>query len=157
LETIERNAQVLLKHLSDLLDVAELESGRMELDRAPVDLVGLVHRTVSLFAVVASDRRLAITVDAPDSLTIVADAAKLERVLLNLLSNAMKFVPDCGRVRVGVETNGSHVVLAVEDDGPGVPAEFREVIFERFRRGDEGAARRFRGTGLGLTIAKDIV
>src|SRR5262249_44324786 len=97
LETVERNAQVLLKHLSDLLDVAKLETGRMELDRAPVDLVELVRRTVSLFAVVASDRRIAITVDVPDSLTIVADAAKLERVLLNLLSNAMKFVPDCAR------------------------------------------------------------
>ena len=157
LETVERNAQVLLKHLSDLLDVAKLETGRLEVDRAPLDLVALVRRTASLFEVVASERRIALTVETPDALPILGDAAKLERVLLNLLSNAMKFVPDGGRVRVAVETDGSRVALVVEDDGPGIPDVLREVIFEPFRRGDDDTTRRFGGTGLGLTIAKEIV
>jgi signal transduction histidine kinase len=157
LETVERNAQVLLKHLSDLLDVAKLETDRLEVDRAPLDLVALVRRTVALFEVVASERRITLTVETPSALPILGDAAKLERLLLNLLSNAMKFVPDGGRVRVAVETDGSRVALVVEDDGPGIPDALREVVFEPFRRGDDDTTRRFGGTGLGLTIAKEIV
>jgi signal transduction histidine kinase len=157
LETVERNAQVLLKHLSDLLDVAKLETGRLEVDRAPLDLVALVRRTAWLFEVVASERRIALTVETPDALPMLGDAAKLERLLLNLLSNAMKFVPDGGRVRVAVEADGSRVALVVEDDGPGIPDALREVVFEPFRRGDDDTTRRFGGAGLGLTIAKEIV
>ena len=157
LETVERNAQLLLKHLSDLLDVAKLETDRLEVDRAPLDLAALVRRTASVFDVVASERRIALTVETPDALQTLGDAAKLERLLLNLLSNAMKFVPDGGRVRVAVETDGFHVALVVEDDGPGIPDALRELIFEPFRRGDDDATRRFGGTGLGLTIVKEIV
>ncbi len=157
LETIERNAQALLKHVSDLLDVAKLEAGRMEFDRSRLDLVELVRRTTSLFEVVAREREVELSVGTPDSLPVMADPGKLERVLLNLLSNAMKFVPDGGRVRVGLGVEGDDVVLSVDDNGPGVPVALREAIFERFRRGDDNTTRRFGGTGLGLAIAKELV
>ena len=157
LETVERNAQALLKHVSDLLDVVKLEAGRLELYRSRLDLVELVRRTVSLFEIVVRERGVELSVETPDSLPLMADPAKLERVLLNLLSNAMKFVPDGGRVRVGLSTEGHDVVLSVEDNGPGVPVPLREVIFEPFRRGDDSTTRRFGGTGLGLAIAKDLV
>ncbi|HYV56910.1 MAG TPA: ATP-binding protein [Candidatus Nitrosopolaris sp.] len=157
LETVERNAQVLLKHVSDLLDVAKLEASGAELDRSRLDLVALVRRTVSLFDAVARERRVTLQVETPAELVLVADAGKLERVLLNLLSNAMKFVPDGGRVQTAVRVEGDDVVLSVEDDGPGVPVPLREVIFERFRRGDDAATRRFGGTGLGLAIARELV
>src|SRR5207249_7686230 len=84
LETVERNAQALLKHVSDLLDVAKLEAGRMELDRSQLDLVELVHRTTSLFEVVAREREVELSVGGPDSLSVIGDPEKLERVLLNL-------------------------------------------------------------------------
>ncbi len=157
LETVERNAQALLKHVSDLLDVAKLEAGRMELDRSRLDLVELVRRTASLFEVVAREREVELSVETPESLPLVADPGKLERVLLNLLSNALKFVPDGGRVRVGLCVEGRDVVLGVEDNGPGVPVPLRDAIFERFRRGDDSTARRFGGTGLGLAIARELV
>jgi signal transduction histidine kinase len=157
LETVERNAQALLKHVSDLLDVAKLEAGRLEIDRSPVDVAQLVRRSAALFEVVAAERRVGLAVEAPESLRLMADPTKIERVLLNLLSNAMKVVPDGGRVRVGVHAEGPHVVLSVADNGPGVPVELRAAIFERFRRGDDAATRRFGGTGLGLAIAKEIV
>jgi signal transduction histidine kinase len=157
LETVERNAQGLLKHVNDLLDVAKLDAGRMELDREPLDLVELVRRTASLFEVVARERDVTLAVETPDTLPIVADGAKLERVLLNLLSNAMKFVPDGGRIRVTSSVGPDGVVLAVEDSGPGVPIPLRDAIFERFRRGDDPTARRVGGTGLGLAIAKEMV
>jgi signal transduction histidine kinase len=157
LETVERNAQALLKHVSDLLDVARLEVGRMEIQRAPLDLAELVRRSVSLFEIVARERRVDLSADAPARLLLLADAAKLERLLLNLVSNAMKFAPDGGRVRAALRDDGAHVVLTVEDNGPGVPAASRAAIFERFRRGDDDTTRRFGGTGLGLSIAKEIV
>jgi signal transduction histidine kinase len=157
LETVERNAQSLLKHVGDLLDVAKLEAGRVELEPADVDLAALVRRTTSLFDGVARERAAAVRVAAPDALPMRADPAKIERVLLNLLSNAFKFVPQGGRVEVTVVRDRDDVTLTVEDDGPGVPPPLREVIFERFRQGDEGTARRFGGTGLGLAIAKELV
>jgi signal transduction histidine kinase len=157
LETVERNAQALLKHVSDLLDVAKLEAGRMELDRTRLDMVELVRRTASLFESVARERAVELSVETPVSLPMAADRAKVERVLLNLLSNAMKFVPDGGRVRVRLCLEGRGVILSVEDNGPGVPVPLREAIFERFRRGDDSTARSFGGTGLGLAIAKDLV
>ncbi len=157
LETVERNAQALLKHVSDLLDVAKLEAGRMELDRSRLDLVELVRGTASLFESVAREREVELSIETPDSLPLMADREKLERVLLNLLSNAMKFVPDGGRVRVGSCVEGHDAVLSVEDNGPGVPVPLRAAIFERFRRGDDSTTRRFGGTGLGLAIAKELV
>jgi signal transduction histidine kinase len=157
LETVELSAQALLKHVSDLLDVAKLDAGRMEIQRSPIDLAELVRRTASLFEIVAAERRVELTVETPASLPTSADASKLERVLLNLISNAMKFVPDGGHVRVRLHIEGPNVALSVEDDGAGVPLASRAAIFERFRRGDEFTARRFGGTGLGLSIAKEIV
>jgi signal transduction histidine kinase len=157
LETVERNAQALVKHVSDLLDVAQLEAGRMVLDRSRVELVELVRRTASLFEIVARERDLELSVETPESLSLTADPEKLERVLLNLLSNAMKAVPDGGRVRVELRFEDRHAVLSVEDDGPGVPVALREAIFERFRRGDDGTTGRFGGTGLGLAIARELV
>src|SRR5262249_54027580 len=135
----------------------KLEAGPAELDRSRFDLVALVRRTASLFEIVASERAVELSVTTRDALPVTADPGKLERVLLNLLSNAMKFVPDGGRVRVDVRTEGDDAVVSVEDDGPGVPVAQREVIFERFWRGDDGTARRFGGTGLGLAIARELV
>jgi signal transduction histidine kinase len=157
LETVERNAQALLKQVNDLLDVAKVEAGRVDLDRSRVDVVEVVRRTASLFEVVAKDREVVIGLQTPASVAIVADAAKLERVVLNLLSNAMKFVPDGGQVHVGVRVEHGDVEITVEDSGPGVPVALREAVFERFRRGEDAITRRHGGTGLGLAIAKDIV
>jgi signal transduction histidine kinase len=157
LETVERNAQGLLKHVNDLLDVAKLEVGQMELDRLRLDLAELVRRTTTLFEVLAREREVELSVGTPDSLPVMGDPEKLERVLLNLLSNAMKFVPDGGRVQVELGVEGDDVVVSVEDNGPGVPVALREAIFERFRRGDDSTTRRFGGTGLGLAIAKELV
>jgi len=153
LETVERNAEALLKNVTDLLDVAKLEAGMVELERSPLDLVELVCRTTSLFEIVARERDVDLSVDTPEAVRLVGDAGKLERVVLNLVSNALKFVPDGGRVRIAVTAVANAVVLTVADNGPGIPVPLRETIFERFRQG-EG---RFGGTGLGLAIAREIV
>ncbi|HEY9284750.1 MAG TPA: HAMP domain-containing sensor histidine kinase, partial [Pyrinomonadaceae bacterium] len=157
LETVERNARVLVKHVDDLLDISKLEAGKMTVAYAETDLAELVRLTSGYFHSVAADRRIDYAVEAPPSLVAAADPEKLQRVLVNLISNAIKFTPDGGRVRCALaEAAGGTAVIEVSDTGPGVPAEMREAIFERFRQLEGGAARRFGGTGLGLAIAREL-
>lgn len=96
-------------------------------------------------------------VEAPPSVSAQVDVEKIQRVFLNLLSNAFKFVPDGGRVCCTLRAEGGYARIGVEDNGPGVPPELRRVIFERFQQGEEGATRQFGGTGLGLAIVKEFL
>lgn len=154
---MRRNSQGLLKHVNDLLDASKLDAGKMGVKYQEFDLAEAARLISSNFASMAQDRGMEFTVTAPPSLVMQADAAKLERVLTNLLSNAFKFAPVRGKVRCGVREDGDRVVLEVADNGPGIPPEFRTAIFERFRQLDAGPTRRFGGTGLGLTITQEFV
>jgi len=160
LEVVMRNARTLLKHVNDLLDVSKLEAGKMTLDHAEVDLARLFRVVASHFDMLARERRIAYTVDAPERVLGVCDADKVQRVLLNLISNAFKFTPAGGAVRCTMRVEdgaAERVVFEVADSGPGIPLENREAVFERFRQLEGGANRRFGGTGLGLAIARDFV
>jgi signal transduction histidine kinase len=147
---------VLLRHVNDLLDVARIEEGRMPARYVRADLAELARGTAAQFEVAATERGVALEVDVPARLEVELDPEKIQRVVANLLGNAFKFVPDGGRVRVALQRDGDLVRLEVEDSGPGVPAELRAAIFERFRQDETGAARTG-GTGLGLSIAKEFV
>jgi signal transduction histidine kinase len=157
LETVARNGRLLLKQVNDLLDASRLEAGKMETRYSEADLAGLVRVTSAFFASAALERQLTHTVEAPERLPAQVDTEKLQRVLINLLSNAFKFVPAGGQVRTSLREEAGHAVLSVEDTGPGVKPEQRGLIFERFRQGDGGATRTVGGTGLGLAIVKDFV
>jgi len=157
LETIQRNARLLQRHVDDLLNVARFEAGRMELRRASVDLSRVAQMAGDYFAAAAAARRMQLQIDTPPALPAQADADQLQRVLVNLLGNALKFTPDGGTVRLALRRSGPSAELTVEDSGPGVPESQRELIFERFRQAEGGATRRFGGTGLGLAIAREIV
>jgi PAS domain S-box-containing protein len=158
LGVIRRNAATLLKHVNDLLDVSKLDAGKMGVRYAEADLAQLVRLVAGHFEALASQRDVTYQVDVPERLVAQVDPDKLERVVLNLLSNAFKFVPDGGRVRVSLQpTEAGRALLHVQDSGPGVRPELRGVIFERFRQGEGSSTRKFGGTGLGLAIAKDFV
>ncbi len=157
LVTIQRNAQLLQRHVDDLLDVARLEAGRLELDQTSVDLSQLAHLTADYFGAATDGRELTLDVAAPPKLRIEADAHQIQRVLVNLLSNAIKFTPDGGTVRLSIHTTDAQAILTVEDSGPGVPVDQWETIFERFHQGDSGTTRRYGGTGLGLAIARELL
>jgi PAS domain S-box-containing protein len=154
LAVIQRNARLLLRHVNDLLDVSKLEAGKMGLAYAQLDVAALVRLTAGHFDVLARERGIDYRVETPRVLQAQVDPDKLQRVLLNLVSNAFKFTPDGGTIRCAVE-GGSELTLTVEDSGPGVAPALREAIFDRFRQGDGGATRTVGGTGLGLAIAKD--
>lgn len=156
-EIMLRNARQLYRHVTDLLDAAKLEAGRMTLAWARLDLARLVRTMASHFESLASERHIDYTVTVPDSLSAEIDGEKLQRVLLNLLSNAFKFTPDGGAIALRLSEKDGHALIEVQDNGPGVPAALREAVFERFRQGEGEAHRRHGGTGLGLAIVKDFV
>lgn len=157
LELIERNAQLLLKQVNDLLDIAKLEEGKLSLEYSRLNLTYLLRLMASNFDSFASDRNISLIVDAPDSLIVEADAEKLQRVLLNLLSNAFKFTPQGGQVLMKLEQVDNNAILSVSDSGQGIPEDMREAVFERFRQLDGSNRRKVGGTGLGLAIVKEIV
>lgn len=157
LDVVARNARTLLRHVDDLLDVAKLEAARMKADYAEADLARIVRFVAGHFEVLAQERKLAFTVDAPASVPAQVDPAKVQRVLLNVLANAFKFVPEGGRVRVSLRGAGDRARIEVGDSGRGIPPDKRAAVFDRFTQLEGGATRRFGGTGLGLTIARDFV
>ena len=156
---IERNARLLLKHVNDLLDVSKLEAGKMDVAYADVDVAEWVRLGASYFDVLANEKQISFAVEAPQTLRAQVDPDKIMRVLVNLLSNAFKFTPSGGQVRCTLRAIAAadRVVLEVADSGPGIPAEERATVFERFRQLAGGSTRRFGGTGLGLAIARDFV
>ena len=157
LEVVQRNALTLLQHVNDLLALAQLDMGQMALNATEVDLARLLWGCVAHFEALAQDRQLAFTVEAPASLLACLDAEKVQRICLNLLSNASKFTPVGGKVRCVLSQQGERGIIMVQDSGPGVRPELRQAIFERFRQGEDDLTRRVGGTGLGLAIVKEFV
>jgi signal transduction histidine kinase len=157
LQIVRRNALALLGHVDDLLDVARLEAGKETLRHAAVDLAAMVRRSAGNFELFARDRAIELRVEAPPEARVEVDPQKIDRVLLNLLSNAFKFTPRGGRIRISLEANHDEAIVTVADSGPGIPEELRESVFERFFQAEESTTRSFGGTGLGLSIVKDFV
>ncbi|NUO47699.1 MAG: response regulator, partial [Polyangiaceae bacterium] len=156
LEVVVRNARTLLKHVNDLLDVSKLEAGRMKIDYADIDLAHLAGFVASHFEVLAQEKEISYAIDLPSELRVHADPDKLQRIFLNLLSNAFKFTPPGGRVRLSLRQDGGRWRAEIADSGPGIPADKYGVVFERFRQLEAGPTRRFGGTGLGLAIAAEL-
>jgi len=157
LQLVQRNARVLHRQVDNLLDIARLDAGRMTVHYASFDLAGLVRVFASNFDTVAADRHIHFEVVCPASLNVQTDLEKYERILLNLLSNAFKFVPHSGSIHISLRAEAETAVLEVRDSGPGIPESMHELIFERFRQLDESSLRGTGGTGLGLSIVREFV
>lgn len=157
LEVMQRNAQLLYHHVSDLLDISKIEAGRMDVRYSRLDLARLLRVTASNFESVALDRGIRYTVSTPETLPAQVDGEKFQRILINLLANSFKFVPDGGTIGVTLDRRNNRAVVEVMDNGPGVPAVMRTAIFERFYQVEGDAARPHGGTGLGLSIVSEFV
>lgn len=157
LASILRNAQLLLKHVNDLLDVAKLDAKKLIPQYAEIDLTPMIKLTAGNFESLAHDQNTTLTMDFPRSLPMQADPTMVQRILVNLLSNAFKFTPSGGKIRLFARTTETTAKIGIQDSGPGIPSQLREIVFERFRQVDEGASRMFGGTGLGLAIVKKFV
>ena len=157
LQTIERNADRLKLLIEDLLTISELESGRVKLNLQMVALRPAVDKVLEDLKVRAGGRNMNLFNRTPE-LSLRADSNRLEQVLGNLIDNAIKYGRPNGNVTVSAQTTGDgHAEIMVADDGPGIPRESLERIFERFYRVDKARSREQGGTGLGLSIVKHIV
>jgi PAS domain S-box-containing protein len=150
------NSQRLVRLINDILDVEKLESGQMRLDMAPQDLREIAARSIDSVSGVADQLGVEVRLKDGPPAPIRGDADRLVQVVVNLLSNAMKFSPRGGEVDVSVQPEIRIVRLSVRDYGPGIPDEFRARIFSKFAQADASDTRAKGGTGLGLAIAREI-
>src|SRR5918992_548065 len=157
LKAVERNSQRLLRLVGDLLFVAQADAGRLTLERAQVDVAALAADCVEAARPVADQKQIELTLKAEPVPALVADRGRLAQVLDNVVSNALKFTLEGGRVEVRTLLDGDFVVLEVEDSGIGIPADEQPRLFERFFRAATATERAIPGTGLGLAIVKAIV
>ncbi len=157
-ENILISGRILLEIINDLLDLAKIEAGRVELRLEPVNVGDLCQTMADFMRPMADQRQIEFVVETDADLPpLLSDRGRLRQVLYNLLSNALKFTPEGGRVVLsGRLYEAGEMLLAVRDTGPGISPEHRELIFEKFRQVDQSATREHHGTGLGLAIAKEL-
>lgn len=159
LELVQKNISLLLKHVNDLLDVAKLEAGKFSSAYTKIDVARLSRQIAINFEKITQARSIAYQIETPNALEADVDVEKFGKVLTKLLSNAVKFTPDGGKIRLSVQSaaDNNQVLIEVADSGPGIPEKYREAVFERFFQIEDSSIRRFGGTGLGLAIVKDLI
>ena len=157
-QSMQRSGAKLLRLIGDLLDLSRLEESRVRLRVAEHDLAGYLRDLVAETQLLVQRKGLTLSFDSDQPTALVwCDLERLERVFLNLLSNATKFTDAPGAVSISLRDQGTVLLVQVKDSGVGFPPELSERIFSRFFQTDMGKTRRYGGTGIGLSLAKDLV
>jgi PAS domain S-box-containing protein len=158
LEAIERNVRAQVQIVSDLLDMSRIISGKIHLEVQLISLHEVIHNAIDAVRTSADAKKLRIHTLLDSSVGFVrGDPNRLQQILWNLLTNAVKFTPAGGHIQVVLERVNSHVEVVVEDTGIGINADFLPFVFERFRQADAAVTRRHGGLGIGLSIVKTLV
>jgi CheY-like chemotaxis protein len=158
IDAIERNARAQARLVDDLLDVARIDARKLSIETRPTELAAVIEPAMESLRPAADAKRIAMSCTiAPDVGLVSADATRLQQVVWNILSNAVKFTPPGGRVDIVADRNEDTVRIRVEDTGQGISREFLAHVFERFRQADSSSTRRHAGLGLGLSIVRDLV
>ena len=163
LEVVGSSADALLTLINDILDLSKLDAGRLALEAIPFDLRDTVDNSIKSIATIIADKGLDLEIDVDGEVpgVVVGDPGRLRQVLLNLVSNAVKFT-EAGTVRVSAAAEGRQVDrvrlhFQVVDDGIGIPADRLTTIFEPYLQASDSTTREYGGTGLGLAICRDLV
>jgi signal transduction histidine kinase len=156
LDSLERNAQMQAQLINDLLDVSRISKGKLLLQMRLVDLRRTVESAVDVVRAAVERQHLSLALNL-ESVCVAGDQARLQQVVINLLTNAVQFTPHGGRIAVDLHTSGEEAVLAVRDTGSGINPAFLPHIFDQFRQGEGGVSRRHGGLGLGLTVVKQLI
>jgi signal transduction histidine kinase len=157
IQNIHSAGHNLLDLINDLLDLAKIEAGRMEVRSEPLSLVDLFEALSSVLKPLTEPKQLTIVPAVrPDVPIVETDPAKLQQILYNFLSNAIKFSPAGEKIDVSAELDGDRVLISVTDRGPGIETEKQGMIFEKFRQLDGSVTRQHSGTGLGLAISREL-
>ena len=160
LEIMENKTRELTGFANDILDLAKIREGRMTYDRAPFDAAETARKVLDFYRLIAEKRGTRLVLDAPGAATAFADRGKIERVLTNLVSNAMKYAPrETGLVEVSIRSRGTEVEFGIRDNGTGIPPEELGKLFHRFSRLEtaDHEKNKMEGVGLGLAISKTLV
>jgi two-component system CheB/CheR fusion protein len=157
LETIDRNVQSQAQLIEDLLDVSRIISGNLRLDIQSVDLPTVIAKAIEIIRPTAEIKniRIQIMFDSGDNV-IYGDPERMQQILWNLISNAVKFTPKGGRIQVRLEHVNSNIEIVVQDSGQGISADFLPYVFDRFRQSDSSTRRKSGGLGLGLAIVRHL-
>ena len=157
-EVIARNASAQKQIIEDILDVSRVITGKLQLHLRPVDLATVVHAALDAVrpALEAKEIRIDTKIDS-NLRAISGDPDRLQQVVWNILSNAAKFTPTSGEVHISVRQSGTHALIQVQDNGPGIDPAFLPYVFERFRQADGSTTRTHGGLGLGLAIVRHLV
>ena len=158
LETIERNARVQVQLIDDLLDMSRILSGKVRLDLQPVKPAEFVGAVVESLRPTAMAKRIRLEAELDEEAgPVLADSDRMQQVMWNLVSNALKFTPGGGLVEVGLWRAGEQMAIRVRDNGPGIHPDFLPHVFDRFRQADTSTTRQHGGLGLGLSIVRQLV
>jgi PAS domain S-box-containing protein len=157
-ETIERNAWAQARIIEDILDVSRITSGKFQVEASEVDVAPLVASAVESLRPAAEAKGIALAIELdPGAGLVWGDPTRLQQVVWNLVSNAVKFTPRGGRVDVRLGRVDSFVEIAVRDTGAGISPEFLPNVFDRFRQADSSTTRKYGGLGLGLAIVRQLI
>jgi signal transduction histidine kinase/ActR/RegA family two-component response regulator len=158
MESIERNARLQVKLIDDLLDLNGIIHGKVVLDLSTNELTTVVHAAVDTISESASRKKVNVEVSVdPQPVYVEADAARLQQVFGNILSNAVKFTPPGGTIRVTVEGGTSEGTVRITDSGAGITGKFLPHVFDIFRQQEKGTRRTHAGLGIGLALVKQLV
>ena len=158
LSVIERNTKAQVQLIDDVLDVSRIVSGKLRMNIGPCELTDAINAGVNAVRSAAEARGITVGVQLdPSASSAFCDSVRIQQVVWNLVSNAVKFTPKGGRVDVTLSRDKSSIQIQVSDDGQGISAELLPRVFDRFHQADSSTRRKFAGLGLGLSIVKHIV
>ena len=158
LHVIERNATAQARMIDDMLDMARIAAGKLRLEMRPVDVVKVVLAAVDVVMPSAHAKRITLRTNLdPRTPNVLGDQDRLQQVIWNLLSNALKFTDAGGSIDVRLSLNGRFARIVVADTGHGISPEFLPHVFERFRQADASSSRRHGGLGVGLALVHDLI
>jgi signal transduction histidine kinase len=157
LNTIVRNAMLQVQLIDDLLDVSRILRGRLTLNWDIIDLVFVVHSALDTVRLMADNKGITLHFDHDALMMVRGDATRLQQVVWNLLTNAIKFTPEAGQIEISLRCAEKFAILSVQDTGRGIAPDFQPYVFESFRQEDASSTRKIGGLGLGLAITRHLV
>jgi signal transduction histidine kinase len=158
LELIERNARAQAQLVNDLVDMSRMTTGKLQVELESLPVIPALEEALESVRPAAEAKCISIdTAWRVQDANVLADATRLQQILWNLLSNAVRFTPNSGRISVSAEQVDRRIRIAIADTGIGIEPGFLPHVFDRFRQADSATTRRFGGLGLGLAIVHDLV
>jgi signal transduction histidine kinase len=158
LEKIDKHSNSLVHLINNLLDIARIESGKVQMGMKDISIKEILDSIVDIITPQIKEKNISLKINSKIKLDrIKADQGQMERVFLNLLSNAAKFTPENGRITIDIEDKNDDIQFSIEDTGIGIPPQDIQKVFQEFFRADNALDQKIKGSGLGLSLVKKII